>query len=229
MFVLENSLNDWRTKLHNNSSFTNSDIDELENHLLEEITLLKEKNLSEEESFFIACNRLGSIDLLTSEFTKVNFNAIWLKNILWLLGGYIIITFSQQAINMLSILATATLNKLATMDSHSIIYLNLVINIILSILILSLLFLPRYMLISKLQASFNYLFSSKLWALILLFFIFIFINSVGIKILQGLLVYKLIPSMSVYGDIMLGENLFTIVWSILLCIFFMLLSYKKSK
>ncbi|KZL90305.1 permease prefix domain 1-containing protein [Clostridium magnum] len=72
MFRLKDSIEIWKQKLSNSNSFTNSDIEELESHLLDEIEILKEKELTEEEAFYVASSRLGSVELLSSEFTKIN-------------------------------------------------------------------------------------------------------------------------------------------------------------
>lgn len=46
MFQLDKSLEDWKGKLINSNTMTESDVDELESHLLDEIDELKGKNLT---------------------------------------------------------------------------------------------------------------------------------------------------------------------------------------
>jgi hypothetical protein len=225
MFQLNKSLEDWRRKLTNSNSLTKSDVDELESHLLDEIDALKEKGLTEEESFFVACGRIGSTDLLSNEFSKVNFNFIWLKKFLWLLSGYLIISFSQQLSGTLSCFLTATVSEITTLSSNGMTYLNLALNIIFSTLLLCLLFLPKYMLISSFQSKFNSLLVHKKWLLIIVFLLFIFMNTIGFTLLKGLLVRIIMTSQ--YGYLIAGEVGFTVIWSVILCLLFVILSFKS--
>jgi len=93
MFDLEEQLGKWRSQLASNEAYQESDIHELESHLVEEIDNLKKNDLSEEEAFWIARSRIGSTDILNQEFKKINSNIIWKKRLLWFLGGYLLFTF----------------------------------------------------------------------------------------------------------------------------------------
>ncbi len=227
MFRLKDSIDNWKQKLSNSNSFTNSDIEELESHLLEEIDILKKKELTEEEAFYIASSRLGSVELLSSEFSKINTKSIYLKRVAWLLGGYILISFIQQLIAAFSIFLTSYIDTINTFDTDTLFYFNLVISIIISIIFLYFLLIPRYQLLSKIQSAFNYLFAFKKRLLMLLFLVFIIINSAGFNILRVFVVNNL--GVSDYGKMMMSENIFIIIWSIILCMTFMLLSFRKSR
>jgi len=227
MFRLKDSIDNWKQKLSNSNSFTNSDIEELESHLLEEIDILKKKELTEEEAFYIASSRLGSVELLSSEFSKINTKSIYLKRVAWLLGGYILISFIQQLIAAFSIFLTSYIDTINTFDTDTLFYFNLVISIIISIIFLYFLLIPRYQLLSKIQSAFNYLFAFKKRLLMLLFLVFIIINSAGFNILRVFVVNNL--GVSDYGKMMMSENIFIIIWSIILCMTFMLLSFRKSQ
>lgn len=62
----------WRGWINRSKSFDGKELDELENHLLEEIDYLTEKDgLSEEEAFAKAVIEMGKRENLDKEFTKV--------------------------------------------------------------------------------------------------------------------------------------------------------------
>lgn len=227
MFQLEKSLEDWRGKLSNTNSFTKSDIEELESHLLDEIEFLKKKTLTDEEAFYVACDRIGSVDLISNEFRKINYNIIWFKRFLWLLSGYFLINFFQQFTNSLSIFTTNVFAEIIGLSSNGIKSLSLTTNIVLSILILSLLFLPKYKFISHLQKYFNLLFTYKRWMFVIVFFIFAIINEVGFKVFNALLVGQI--GIEKYGNIMLGQGISPLVWFVSLCLIFIFISFKVFK
>ena len=231
MFRLKDSMESWKVKLYNSNSFTSSDIEELESHLLDEIDILKNKDLSEEEAFYIACSRLGSVELLSSEFTKINTNSIYLKRVVWFLGGYILISFIQKLITIFSLFLTTYIAKkiyaITTFNSDPFFYLNLTISIVISIIFLYFLFSTRYQLLLKIQSVFNYLFTFKKFILMLLFIILIIMNSLGFTILQSLIISRI--DIVILQKMMMGENIFIIIWSMILCMIFLSLTFRKSK
>ncbi|GFP74716.1 permease prefix domain 1-containing protein [Clostridium fungisolvens] len=227
MFQLEKSLMDWKKKLSASNSLTNSDIEELESHLLDEIDALKKKTLTEEEAFYVACSRIGSVDLLTSEYSIVNSNFLWIKKFLWLLSGYLIISFSEKLITTLSIFITTTFFKRIELHAHELTYISFAVNILLSIVILCILFLPRIRGIAYFQAKFNYLLVYKKWLLVVVFIIFIFMNTIGFSFINLPIMRNV--GMSQYGYISVGHEYSGLIWTITLCLLFILLSFSNSK
>ncbi len=80
-FNLEQSINNYISLIQNQGSLTGSDVAELTAHLYDATDALKQRGLSEEEAFTIACKRLGNEAVLTDEYSKVNTsvktNKIW--------------------------------------------------------------------------------------------------------------------------------------------------------
>ncbi|MFR4997208.1 MAG: permease prefix domain 1-containing protein [Clostridium paraputrificum] len=76
MFNLDESIKYWRNDLNKNDVLSLDDLEELESHLMDEITVLKEKDLSEEEAFLVAKSRIGQNDIIEEEYKKVNRNEI---------------------------------------------------------------------------------------------------------------------------------------------------------
>jgi len=72
MSTINQLVGQWRKWINRSKSFDGKELDELENHLLEEIDYLTEKDgLSEEEAFAKAVIEMGKRENLDQEFTKV--------------------------------------------------------------------------------------------------------------------------------------------------------------
>lgn len=93
MFNIDEQIKNWRLHLSSTGVYQDSDIDELENHIHEEMPRLKKKGLTDEESFLVAIHRIGGKDNLSKEFQKVNRAFIWKRRIFWMLSGYFLIHF----------------------------------------------------------------------------------------------------------------------------------------
>jgi len=87
MFDLNNSVLNWKNSLKSRDSFTTENIDELESHLNEQISDLNLAGLNDEEAFWVAQKRIGTIQSLDSEFTKINNLNVLNKKIYWMLTG----------------------------------------------------------------------------------------------------------------------------------------------
>ena len=77
--AIEKIIGEWRNLCLSSGSIGNSDIEELEDHLREEIKTLTKKELTEEEAFLIAVRRMGNLPSLSKEFRKINTHDIWKK------------------------------------------------------------------------------------------------------------------------------------------------------
>jgi hypothetical protein len=99
MFNLNDQISKWRCGLAASQTLETSDIDELENHLQEEIERLTDLKLSQEEAFYVARHRLGDAASLTEEFAKINGSVLWQKRLFWAAVGlfsYIIATYTAK-------------------------------------------------------------------------------------------------------------------------------------
>ncbi len=77
--TLDRKISEWRDYYTCSGCVGDSDIDELEDHLREEIASLAAKGLSEEEAFIIAVRRMGNPSTLSKEFRKINTRELWKK------------------------------------------------------------------------------------------------------------------------------------------------------
>lgn len=89
MSSLEQRIADWRARLGEDPVYQSADLDELEGHLRESITVLGEKGLSAEESFWVATHRLGDAEALGGEYAKARRVGSWRRWMLWALGGHL--------------------------------------------------------------------------------------------------------------------------------------------
>lgn len=103
MFDLSEQINKWRSNLAQSQTLGSSDIDELENHLREEIENLTALNLSDEEAFLIATHRLGSTESLAEEYEKINRGVKFRHRLFWIATGvlgYFLATYLADAISI---------------------------------------------------------------------------------------------------------------------------------
>jgi hypothetical protein len=77
MFNLEDSILEWKDHLRSRGGVSETDLEELESHLREEVGALAGAHLDPDESFLVAIKRLGTADGLAGEYAKVNADRIW--------------------------------------------------------------------------------------------------------------------------------------------------------
>jgi hypothetical protein len=87
MSDVEKWIEQWRARLDGSQSLAGSDIDEMENHLREEMEHLRASGLSDEEAFLIARRRLGDTAALEAEFAKVNPHRLLTTRLWWMTAG----------------------------------------------------------------------------------------------------------------------------------------------
>lgn len=92
-FNLKSQIKLWKSQLAENGQFNQDNIAELESHLYDEIDQLKQFSLDDEEAYYIAQKRLGSISTLTEEYGKVNVAQSVYKKILPYINGVLIWIF----------------------------------------------------------------------------------------------------------------------------------------
>ncbi|HTX22905.1 MAG TPA: permease prefix domain 1-containing protein, partial [Candidatus Aquilonibacter sp.] len=72
---------------------------ELETHLRDAIAGFQQRGLNDEESFWLARERIGQLRQLGEEFVKANPTAVWRERVFWmtisLVGSYIFMTWKD--------------------------------------------------------------------------------------------------------------------------------------
>ena len=72
LFDLQSEIKNYFDRLHIKANLTKNDQIELESHIYDGVDSLEKKGLSTEEAFLIIIKRLGTIDILSEEYNKVN-------------------------------------------------------------------------------------------------------------------------------------------------------------
>ncbi len=81
MFDLESNIRSWSDHLRSSGKLKENDVMELESHLRDEIDDLTESGLTQDEAFIISIKRLGNVNAISSEYSKINMTSFW-KNLL---------------------------------------------------------------------------------------------------------------------------------------------------
>jgi len=112
MFDLNEQIIKWRGNLAQSQTLGNSDIDELESHLREEIENLTALKLSDEEAFLVAAYRLGDTAGLSDEYAKITRGKRFRQNVSWMITGiltYLLATHFATAISKDCVLLAANI------------------------------------------------------------------------------------------------------------------------
>ena len=67
---LEAQIDRWRRYVQRSQAISPSDVDELEDHLREQIAERQSTGLDDEEAFLVAIKRLGNLDAVSREFAR---------------------------------------------------------------------------------------------------------------------------------------------------------------
>jgi hypothetical protein len=81
-FDLNTALCDWREKLRQSPHFRAENLDELESHLRDSVTVLQTKGLTADEAFTIGIRRVGEPGALEGQFAAENGGRGWRDNLL---------------------------------------------------------------------------------------------------------------------------------------------------
>jgi len=75
--LLEQRIAEWRTYLLRRQAIHTGDVDELEDHLRDQIGALGEAGLTADEAFLVAVKRMGDLDSLSQEFALEYSERLW--------------------------------------------------------------------------------------------------------------------------------------------------------
>ena len=83
-FDLNAAIENWRNELAAQANLSADDRRELETHLRDAISEFHQLGLNEEESFLLACHRVGQPQKLVEEFGKANPANVWRERLFWM-------------------------------------------------------------------------------------------------------------------------------------------------
>lgn len=75
--VLEEQIDQWRSYLRRRRAIHAVDVEELEDHLREQMAGLLDAGLDPDEAFLVAVKRMGSLDALSREFAREHSERLW--------------------------------------------------------------------------------------------------------------------------------------------------------
>src|SRR6188508_1044657 len=79
---LEAQIDRWRGYVQRNRAISPSDVDELEDHLREQIADRQATGLDDEEAFLVAIKRLGNLEAVSREFAREHSDRLWKQLVL---------------------------------------------------------------------------------------------------------------------------------------------------
>ncbi|HEY7564531.1 MAG TPA: hypothetical protein VIA81_06360 [Acidimicrobiia bacterium] len=79
---LESQISQWRDFLLYRETIEPADVDELEDHLRNEVASLGRIGLSQDEAFLVAVKRIGNLDEMSKEFARVHADRLWKQLVL---------------------------------------------------------------------------------------------------------------------------------------------------
>lgn len=79
---LEAQIDRWRGYVQRNRAISPADVDELEDHLREQIADRQATGLDDEEAFLVAIKRLGNLDAVSHEFAREHSERLWKQLVL---------------------------------------------------------------------------------------------------------------------------------------------------
>ncbi|HAO77849.1 MAG TPA: hypothetical protein DCQ92_02515 [Verrucomicrobia subdivision 3 bacterium] len=98
-FDLNAAIQNWQQELAAQPDLTPDVRRELETHLRDTVAELQRRGLKEEESFWLACRRVGQPQQLGEEFVKTDPANVWRERVLWmaisLVGSYVFMTWKD--------------------------------------------------------------------------------------------------------------------------------------
>jgi hypothetical protein len=77
MESLETQIAEWRAYVAGAPALNGRDVDELEDHLRDQIAELNTAGLSDDEAFLVAVKRMGNVDTLSREFAREHSGRLW--------------------------------------------------------------------------------------------------------------------------------------------------------
>lgn len=84
---LEAQIDRWRGYVQRNRAISPADVDELEDHLREQIADRQATGLDDEEAFLVAIKRLGNLDAVSREFAREHSDRLWKQLVLVPVGS----------------------------------------------------------------------------------------------------------------------------------------------
>ena len=80
--TVEEQIDQWRGFVRRRRAISGPDVEEMEDHLREQIADLEANGLDEEEAFLVAVKRMGNLDAVSREFAREHSERLWKQLVL---------------------------------------------------------------------------------------------------------------------------------------------------
>lgn len=80
--VVESQIGHWRGYVERHAAISTSDVDEMEDHLRNQISDLSTVGLAADEAFLVAVKRMGDVDSISREFAREHSERLWKQLVL---------------------------------------------------------------------------------------------------------------------------------------------------
>src|SRR5207302_2935466 len=98
-YNLNADIENWRQELAAQGNLTADVRRELETHLRDAMVEFQRRGLNDEETFWLACKRVGQPPQLGQEFAKADPAGVWRERVFWmtisLVGSYVFMTWKD--------------------------------------------------------------------------------------------------------------------------------------
>lgn len=79
---LESQIGQWRGYVQRRGAISGADVEEMEDHLREQVSDLTDAGLSGDEAFLVAVKRMGNVDAISREFAREHSDRLWKQLVL---------------------------------------------------------------------------------------------------------------------------------------------------
>jgi len=79
---VEAQIDQWRTYVQRRQAISTADVDEMEDHLREQVADLTATGLDDDEAFLVAVKRMGNLDEVSREFAREHSDRLWKQLVL---------------------------------------------------------------------------------------------------------------------------------------------------
>ena len=107
--MLEERIGEWRSFLLRRQAIDANDVDELEDHLRDQASDLRNAGLDEEEAFLIAVKRIGALDSLSREYSREYSERLWKRLVVTQEDGKGGATWTKEALVAVALAVAAAL------------------------------------------------------------------------------------------------------------------------
>lgn len=101
-FNLNAAIETWWNELAAQPNLTSDDRRELETHLRDAIAGFQQRGLNDEESFWLARQRVGQPQRLGEEFVKADPAKVWRERLFWMALAALILTLAAESVDSAS-------------------------------------------------------------------------------------------------------------------------------